>query len=84
MQTCHIPVILLSAKGSIEAQTTGIQTGADDYIPKPFSMSLLKGKISNILKAKQRLRHYYSNTIDIDTAKITSNALDEELSLIHI
>lgn len=78
MQTCHIPVILLSAKGSIEAQTTGIQTGADDYIPKPFSMSLLKGKISNILKAKQRLRHYYSNTIDIDTAKITSNALDEE------
>ena len=41
-------------------------------------MSLLKGKISNILKAKQRLRHYYSNTIDIDTAKITSNALDEE------
>lgn len=44
MQTCHIPVILLSAKGSIEAQTTGIQTGADDYIPKPFSMSLLKVK----------------------------------------
>ena len=78
MQTCHIPVILLSAKGSIEAQTAGIQIGADDYIPKPFSMSLLKGKINNILKAKQRLRHYYSNTIDIDTAKITSNALDEE------
>lgn len=78
MQTCHIPVILLSAKGSIEAQTAGIQIGADDYIPKPFSMSLLKGKISNILKAKQRLRYYYSNTIDIDTAKITSNALDEE------
>ena len=78
MQTCHIPVILLSAKGSIEAQTTGIRTGADDYIPKPFSMSLLKGKIANILKSKQRLRYYYSNTIDIDTAKMTSNALDEE------
>ena len=78
MQTCHIPVILLSAKGSIEAQTAGIRIGADDYIPKPFSMNLLKGKISNILKAKQRLRYYYSNTIDIDTAKITSNALDEE------
>ena len=78
MQTCHIPVILLSAKGSIEAQTAGIQIGADDYIPKPFSMNLLKGKINNILKAKQRLRYYYSNTIDIDTAKITSNALDEE------
>ena len=78
MQTCHIPVILLSAKGSIEAQTTGIQMGADDYIPKPFSMNLLKGKIRNILKSKQRLRYYYSNTIDIDTAKMTSNTLDEE------
>lgn len=78
MQTCHIPVILLSAKGSIEAQTVGIRMGADDYIPKPFSMNLLKGKINNILKAKQRLRCYYSNTIDIDTAKMTSNALDEE------
>ena len=78
MQTCHIPVILLSAKGSLEAQTAGIQIGADDYIPKPFSMNLLKGKIRNILKAKQRLRYYYSNTIDIDTAKMTSNTLDEE------
>ena len=78
MQTCHIPVILLSAKGSLEAQTAGIQAGADDYIPKPFSMYLLKGKINNILKARQRLRYYYSSTIDIDAAKMTSNKLDEE------
>ena len=78
MQTCHIPVILLSAKGSLEAQTAGIQAGADDYIPKPFSINLLKGKINNILKARQRLRYYYSSTIDIDAAKMTSNKLDEE------
>ena len=39
---------------------------------------LLKGKIANQLKARQRLKHYYSNTIDIDTAKMTSNNLDEE------
>lgn len=78
MQTCHIPVILLSAKGSLEAQAAGIQAGADDYIPKPFSMHLLKGKINNILKARQRLRYYYSSTIDIDAAKMTSNKLDEE------
>lgn len=69
MQTCHIPVILLSAKGSLEAQTAGIQAGADDYIPKPFSMYLLKGKINNILKARQRLRYYYSCTVDIDAGK---------------
>ena len=66
------------AKGSLEAQTAGIQAGADDYIPKPFSINLLKGKINNILKARQRLRYYYSSTIDIDAAKMTSNKLDEE------
>lgn len=78
LQTCHIPVILLSAKGSVDAQTEGIQAGADDYIAKPFSIHLLNGKIANLLKARQRLKHYYSNTIDIDTAKMTSNTLDEE------
>lgn len=78
LQTCHIPVLLLSAKGSIDAQTEGIQAGADDYIAKPFSINLLNGKIANLLKARQRLKHYYSNTIDIDTAKMTSNNLDEE------
>lgn len=78
LQTCHIPVLLLSAKGSVDAQTEGIQAGADDYIAKPFSIHLLKGKIANLLKARQRLKHYYSNTIDIDTAKMTSNNLDEE------
>lgn len=78
LQTCHIPVLLLSAKGSVDAQTEGIQAGADDYMAKPFSIQLLKGKIANQLKARQRLKHYYSNTIDIDTAKMTSNNLDEE------
>ena len=78
LQTCHIPVILLSAKGSVDAQTEGIQAGADDYIAKPFSIHLLNGKVANLLKARQRLKHYYSNTIDIDTAKMTSNTLDEE------
>ena len=78
LQTCHIPVLLLSAKGSVDAQTEGIQAGADDYIAKPFSIHLLKGKIANQLKARQRLKHYYSNTSDIDTAKMTSNNLDEE------
>lgn len=76
IQTSHIPVILLSAKSSLEDQTSGIDVGADDYIGKPFSLSLLKGKINNILKAKERFRQYYSNTTNIDTAKMTSNTLD--------
>ena len=78
LRTCHIPVYMLSAKVDIKYQLEGLQVGADDYIAKPFSIHLLKGKIANQLKARQRLKHYYSNTIDIDTAKMTSNNLDEE------
>lgn len=78
LQTCHIPVILLSAKSSLDDQTSGIELGADDYIGKPFSMTLLKGKINNILKSKERIIHFYQNNVNVDTAEITSNSADNE------
>ena len=77
-KTARVPIIFITAKDTENDTVTGFNLGADDYISKPFSMNLLKGKIRNILKSKQRLRYYYSNTIDIDTAKMTSNTLDEE------
>jgi YesN/AraC family two-component response regulator len=78
LQTCHIPVILLSAKSSLDDQTSGIELGADDYIGKPFSMTLLKGKINNILKSKERIIHFYQNNVNVDTAEVTSNSADNE------
>ena len=41
IRTCHIPVIILSAKTDIKDQMEGLQMGADDYIPKPFSLAIL-------------------------------------------
>ena len=78
IQTSHIPFILLSAKNSIESQEEGINVGADDYIGKPFSISLLKGKINNILTTREHFRQYYANNIDIDVTKMTSNSIDNE------
>jgi len=78
LQTCHIPVILLSAKSSLDDQTSGIELGADDYIGKPFSITLLKGKIYNILKSKERILLFYQNNINIDTAQAVSNTADNE------
>ena len=76
----NTPELVASGKGDPcrLAALSPHQIGVDDYIAKPFSIHLLKGKIANQLKARQRLKHYYSNTIDIDTAKMTSNNLDEE------
>lgn len=45
LRTCHIPIIILSAKADLKEQLDGLQMGADDYIPKPFSLTLVKTKI---------------------------------------
>lgn len=79
IHTCHIPVIIISAKTDIEDQLEGLQVGADDYILKPFSISILQSKIQNILKARKRTILYYSKSNDIEPEKITFNAMDEEL-----
>lgn len=53
--TCHIPVILLTAKDSLDDREAGYESGADSYLTKPFSASLLRGRISNLMQQKERL-----------------------------
>src|SRR5699024_567326 len=53
--------------------------GADDYIPKPFSMEVLIAKILNMLRTRYRIFEHFSNTAEIEPDKITSNAMDEEM-----
>ena len=54
LQTCFIPVILLTAKSQIESQIEGIELGADAYLTKPFDVKLLKTNVRNLLnKSKQ-------------------------------
>lgn len=45
LRTCHIPIIILSAKTDLKEQLEGLQVGADDYIPKPFSMAVIATKL---------------------------------------
>ncbi|CAD0001410.1 hybrid sensor histidine kinase/response regulator [Flavobacterium chungangense] len=60
LATSHIPIILLSAKTAIESKLDGMEYGADDYITKPFNVSLLKARVKNILEQRQRLQQLYS------------------------
>jgi len=55
-RTNHIPVILLTALGAEENQQIGIDSGADDYIVKPFNHRILAGKINNIMLARQQFK----------------------------
>ena len=79
LRTCHIPVYLLSAKVDIKYQLKGLQVGADDYIPKPFSMEVLVAKILNMLRTRYRIFERYSKTLEIEPEKITNNVMDEEV-----
>ena len=60
--TSHIPVILLTARSLTEQRTEGYQTGADSYLTKPFSGSVLLARIDNLLKSRQMLRSIFSGS----------------------
>ncbi len=59
-RTSHIPVIMLTAKATSEDKMAGLKTGADDYIVKPFNMTELSMRISNLLVLRSRLKQKYS------------------------
>lgn len=55
VQTSHIPVVLLTAKNSMDAQEEGYDSGADSYLTKPFSVKLLRSRLQNLLSNRRRL-----------------------------
>lgn len=63
LRTSHIPLILLTAKSAIESKLAGLETGADDYITKPFSATYLKARVDNILKRRIKLREYFRDQL---------------------
>ncbi|MCM4150339.1 hybrid sensor histidine kinase/response regulator [Arenibacter sp. N53] len=76
--TCHIPVLLLTARSLDYDRVEGYKSGADGYLAKPFVTSVLKARISNLLTTKNRLRERFSEIGGIfSSSEITSNNLDE-------
>lgn len=63
--TCHIPIILLTAKDSLHDKEEGYTVGADSYITKPFSASLLKIRIKNLIETRKSLSEKLSKEITI-------------------
>lgn len=76
-KTSHIPVILLTARGSVEHQVEGLETGADDYISKPFSMPVLQLRIHNLLEARRMMRERFCREITVEPSEITVTSVDE-------
>ncbi|GLR18463.1 hybrid sensor histidine kinase/response regulator [Portibacter lacus] len=78
LETCNIPVILLTARILDEDKIKGFNTGADEYLPKPFSMYVLRARIKNLLEQKKRLREKFAALGGIVPAsELTSNSSDQ-------
>jgi putative DNA-binding response regulator/sensor histidine kinase len=61
LQTCHIPVILLTACSLDEQRIQGYDGGADSYISKPFSSQLLLARVRNLIDSHRRLKQFFGD-----------------------
>lgn len=78
---CHIPLILLTAKTSIEHNLEGLGIGADDYITKPFDVEILISRCNNLINSRKLLQQIFSTRLDedVDPVQLASNTLDQKL-----
>lgn len=72
MQTCHIPVILLTACSLDEQRIQGYDGGADSYISKPFNSQLLLSRIRNLIAGRQRLKQVFGDNRSLEKESIHS------------
>ena len=76
-RTAHIPVILLTALTGEEQQIKGLETGATDYMTKPFNFDILHSKIKNILNQQEDMRKTYQKQIEVNPTEIKVESPDE-------
>jgi signal transduction histidine kinase/DNA-binding response OmpR family regulator len=76
-KTCHIPVILLTAKAAQEEKLKGLETGADDYLVKPFEPQELLARTKNLIELRQKLREKFSSSRFPDLTPAVQNKLDQ-------
>jgi signal transduction histidine kinase/ligand-binding sensor domain-containing protein/DNA-binding response OmpR family regulator len=79
LKTSHIPVILLTSRTSLVYKFEGLESGADDYISKPFNLIEFKLRIKNLLNSTERLKAKFLSEDNFSPSEITISSLDEEL-----
>ncbi|MDG2166621.1 MAG: helix-turn-helix domain-containing protein, partial [Opitutales bacterium] len=73
----HIPVLMLTAKGSDEFRLKGIQEGADDYFIKPVNTDILKARIHGLLESRRRLKERFTREVLVKPQEGTVTSADE-------
>lgn len=76
-RTRHIPIILITAADTPQAQLDGLETGAIDYITKPFDLTILKAKVQNILQLNQIYKDTYSKKLTLSLPETEAQSENE-------
>lgn len=82
--TNYIPVILLTARAEMESRLKGLETGADDYIIKPFYARELQLRSINLIEQRKRLRIAYSNWVMLPNAPLPESPKQEHAFVIQV
>jgi DNA-binding response OmpR family regulator len=75
---CHIPVILLTARNTMDSRIEGLEKGADAYIEKPFSPKHLLAQIDNLLTNRNKLKDFFASSPLTHIKSIAYSKADEE------
>ena len=77
--TCHIPVILLTAKSDVQHRIVGLEHGADHYVSKPFDVILLIAEVNSIIQNRNKIKERIRNNLPFDLTKENFHPLDRKL-----
>ncbi len=77
-RTCHIPIILLTAKTELASKIKGLEQGADDYIQKPFNFEELLARVKNLITIKEKRCDALKERPVIKPVEVATNSLDEK------
>lgn len=73
----HIPIILLTAKNTLQSKIKGLELGADAYIEKPFSPAHLQAQISNLLSNRNKIKDYFASSPLVHIKSMAYSRADE-------
>ena len=79
IRTSHIQVVLLTSRSSLIYKLEGLESGADDYISKPFNINEFQLRIKNLLHSKAKLKEKFSSSNDFSPEEINVTSVDEQL-----
>ena len=78
IQVSHIPVILLTVRSTDESKLFGYESGADEYISKPFNLDILLLRIQKLINEEKARQRSFSQGININPGEVTITSIDEQ------